>query len=88
MVRLSRRDPTQAAVIGGWLDDLERSYAHRILDVTAPVARRWAKLNSTRTLPVIDSLLAATAIEAGAALVTRKTSDLAGVDVELVNPFE
>lgn len=88
VVRLSRRDPTQAAAIGSWLEDLERSYAHRILDVTGAVARRWAELNSGRTLPVIDSLLAATAIEAGAALVTRNTRDLAGVGVELVNPFE
>lgn len=87
IVRLGRRDPDQAAVLADWLGRLERGYADRILPVTAAVARRWAELNAVRSLPVIDSLIAATAIEHGAVLATRNVRDLAGVDLSMVNPF-
>ena len=88
IVRLARRDPDQARVLADWLTALERGYADRIVPVTATVARRWAELNAARPLPVIDSLLAATAIEHDAVLVTRNVRDLEGVDVRMVNPFE
>lgn len=88
IVRLGRRDPDQAAVLADWLGRLERGYADRILPVTVAVARRWAELNAVRSLPVIDSLIAATAIEHGAVLATRNVRDLAGVDVTMVNPFD
>ena len=88
VVRLARRDPDQARVLADWLTALERGYADRILPVTATVARRWAELNAVRRLPVIDSLLAATAIEHDAVLVTGNVRDLDGVDVRMINPFE
>ena len=88
IVRLARRDPDQARVLADWLAALEHGYADRIIPVTSPVTRRWAELNAVRPLPVIDSLLAATAIEHDAVLVTRNVRDLEGVDVRMVNPFE
>lgn len=87
VVRLRRRDPDQADVLDRWLDGLESGYADRILPVTPAVARRWADLNAERSLPVVDALLAATALEHDAVLVTRNTADLAGVDVRVINPF-
>lgn len=87
IVRLARRDPDQAALLARWLEQLETGYADRIVPITAGVTRRWAELNAVRTLPVVDSLLAATAQEAGAVLVTRNTRDLEGVGVPLLNPF-
>lgn len=39
-------------------------------------------------LPVIDSLLAATAIVHGLTLVTRNVDDVARTGVSVVNPFE
>lgn len=88
VLRLRRRDPRQADTIDEWLDRLESGYADRILPVTAAVTRRWAELNVARSLPVIDALIAATAVEHDAALVTRNVADLAGADVRLVNPFD
>lgn len=87
ILRLRRRDPDQADALAAWLDGLEAGYAGRILPVTAAVARRWAELNATRPLPVVDALIAATAAEHDAVLVTRNTADLAGVDIAMVNPF-
>ena len=87
IVRLQRRDPEQAAALAAWLDGLESGYADRILPVTAAVARRWAELHAERPLPVVDALIAATAAEHGATLVTRNVGDLAGVDVPMIDPF-
>lgn len=87
IVRLERRDPARAEALEAWLAGLEQGYADHILPVTAAVARRWASLNADRPLPVVDALLAATAVEHGATLVTRNVADLAGVDVPLLDPF-
>lgn len=87
VLRLRERDPRQAEAIGAWLDGLEAGYAGRILPVDAAVARRSAELTTARPLPVVDALIAATAVEHGAVLVTRSTADLAGVDVPMIDPF-
>lgn len=87
IVRLERRDPVRAEALAAWLAGLEAGYADRILPVTAAVAHRWAVLNADRPLPVVDALLAATAAEHDATLVTRNVADLAGVDVPLLDPF-
>ena len=87
IVRLARRAPDRAGALAAWLDGLESGYVDRILPVTAAVARRWAQLNAERPLPVVDALLAATALEHAATLVTRNANDLAGVDVPIVDPF-
>ncbi len=71
-----------------WLGGLETGYADRILPVTPAITRRWAELNLARTLPVVDALIAATAIVHDAVLVTRNVADLAGADVRLLNPFD
>lgn len=66
---------------------LENAYHGRTLVIDAEVARVWAELNSARSLPVIDSLQAATAVVHGLTLVTRNVADLDGVAVPLLNPF-
>jgi predicted nucleic acid-binding protein len=42
---------------------------------------------SGRTLPVIDGLLAATALQHDLSLVTRNTRDFEGLGVRLINPW-
>lgn len=87
VLRLARRDPKQAEALADWLTALQRGYADRILPITAAVSRRWAELNAARPLPVVDSLIGATALEHGAVLATRNTGDLEGSGVPMVNPF-
>ncbi|MDR2239266.1 MAG: hypothetical protein LBE33_02370 [Zoogloeaceae bacterium] len=41
-----------------------------------------------RALPVIDGLLAATALQYNLTLVTRNVKDFAGLDVQVVNPWQ
>ena len=67
----------------GWFED-------RLLPVTGPVADRWGRLvaEAGRSVPAIDSLLAATALVHGLRLVTRNTKDFNFSKLELLNPWE
>jgi predicted nucleic acid-binding protein len=68
-------------------------FADRILSVDAAVMERWAQLQATseqagRRLPLMDSLLAATALSHGLTLVTRNTADFKGLSVPLFDPWQ
>jgi len=41
-----------------------------------------------RARPVIDTLIAATAITNGLTLVTRNTVDFAGLEVDIIDPWQ
>ena len=86
--RLQRRDPDQAARLEGRLDIIVDSMQARILPVTIAIAQRWGRLNSPDPLPVIDSLLAATALEHDLTLVTRNVRDVQRTSVRWFNPFD
>jgi toxin FitB len=85
--RLGRRDPAQAEVFERWLGQLIDVYTDRIVPVTPEIADVWGRLNVPDPLPVVDGLLAATAIAHGWTLVTRNVNDVASTGVRLLNPF-
>ena len=85
--RLARRDPAQAAVFEHWLKQLVAVYEDRIVPVTTEVAEVWGRLNLPDPVPVVDGLLAATALVRGWTLVTRNTADVASTGVRLLDPF-
>jgi toxin FitB len=82
-----RSDPGAAKLIENWVDGLESSYADRLLGVDGATARLWGELSADRTRPVIDTLLAATAIVRGMTFVTRNAGDVAGIEVPVLNPW-
>lgn len=85
---LARRDPDGAATLENWLDSVTDEYADRILPITQSVAERWGVLNVPDPVPVVDGLLAATALQHDLTLVTRNTDDIKSTGVKFVNPFE
>jgi predicted nucleic acid-binding protein len=85
--RLARRDPAQADVFERWLVQLVDVYGDRIVPVTADVAEAWGRLNVPDPLPVVDGLLAATALVHGWTLVTRNVGDVTSTGARLLNPF-
>lgn len=85
--RLARRDPVQAEVFEQWLKQLVAVYEDRIIPVTTDVAEVWGRLNVPDPVPVVDGLLAATALVRGWTLVTRNTGDVASTGVRLLDPF-
>lgn len=63
-------------------------FASRVLPVDAATARRWGELSARRSLPVVDTLIAASAIVHGLTLVTRNTGDVESTGVPLVDPWQ
>lgn len=73
-----------------WLEvDLPKYFLGRLLGVDAQIADRWGRLQASagRTLPVVDAMLAATALQHDLTLVTRNVKDFEGLGVPLVNPW-
>jgi len=89
----SLRDPSRRVALEAWLDsDLVIRFAHRILPIDQPVADRWGRITAQvaaakSSLPVIDGLLAATAIHHNLTLVTRNTKDVVAAGVPVFNPW-
>ncbi len=87
-LQLARRDPAQAKTISAWVTGIERAYRGQIIDVDTVAATRWGEISAAgRTLPIIDALLAATALAHDLTLVTRNVGDFDGTGVRTLNPF-
>ena len=77
-----------------WLAvDLRLRFQNRILSISDAIAERWGALSATaakkgRPLPVIDGLLAATALHHDLMIVTRNDDDLRGASVPALNPWQ
>jgi hypothetical protein len=82
-----REDEYEAKRLTDWVDGLEYSFADRILGIDAATARLWGDWSSERPRPVVDTLLAATAVLRGLTLVTRNIRDVRGIPVKLLNPW-
>jgi len=90
---VSLPNASRRMALGAWLDgELAIRFGHRILPVDEAVADRWGRLTAgaetrVRRLPVIDGLLAATALHHNLTLVTRNTKDVAATGVPVFNPW-
>jgi predicted nucleic acid-binding protein len=84
---IRRRDEQGAAVLEAWLDELLENHSNRILPVNNVIAEQWGRYNVPDPLPVLDSLLAATATVYGLTLVTRNVEPLERTGVNCLNPF-
>jgi predicted nucleic acid-binding protein len=84
-------DPAFRQTLTDWLEvELPNYFVGRLLAIDAPVADRWGRMQALtrRALPVVDGLLAATALQHGLTLVTRNVKDFADMDIELINPWQ
>ena len=78
-------DPADVFAVDG--EELPIDDGDRIIPITTNVCERWAMLNVPDPIPVIDALLAATALERDLVLVTRNTSDVERTGVAVASPF-
>lgn len=76
-----------------WLElDLPLRFSGRILPIDEVIADRWGWLSaaarrSGRVLPVIDGLIAATALQYNLTVVSRNVGDFASAQVSVLNPW-
>jgi len=83
-----RRDPVQGAVLRAWLNDqVLPTFAGRILPVDTAVALRSARLHVPNQRPVLDALIAATALVHGMTVATRDVADFEQTGARTINPW-
>ncbi len=87
------KTPEQRASLENWLERLETRFEGRVLSVDSAVMQVWADVTATainrgQTAPLMDSLIAATAIRYGLILVTRNTQDVKALGVKVLNPWK
>jgi toxin FitB len=85
--RLARRDPIQAEIFERWLSQLIDGYGDRLVPITDRIAQAWGRLNVPDPVPVVDGLMAATALVHDWTLVTRNVGDVRSTGVRVLNPF-
>jgi toxin FitB len=88
IVQRRRRDPKGADRLARWLSGLRELFSDRILVVGDAEATCWGDLAGRAELPVIDGLIAATALVHDLTLVTRNTRDFALTGARLINPWQ
>jgi len=84
---LRKKSPSQCAGFERWLFSIESNYAGCILPITDAIADEWGRLQALKSMPVIDSLLAASALVHKLTVVTRNTGDFTGFGAMVLNPF-
>ena len=81
-------------LLQNWLDnDISSRFHHRMIEIDRNIIDHWGRLwgmamKKGNTMPVIDSLLAATAIAHGMTIVTRNVTDLQLGEVLIRNPWD
>lgn len=84
---------TRRPRLESWLQvDLPLRFLGRTLMIDAAIADRWGALSAIaaakgKPVPVIDGLLATTALHHNLTLVTRNSADVSGTGVPALNPW-
>ncbi len=92
-IELLPRGSSKRSQLLGWYQKLLAIMAGRILSINTRVAEEWAKVQAEAhanniMLPVVDSLLAATARRYQLTIATDNVRDFAAIRVKVFNPFD
>jgi|SRR6516225_4132319 predicted nucleic acid-binding protein len=88
VLRLERRDPSQAAPIRRWFErQVLPAFEGRVLTIDDRVALRCARLHVPDPRKERDALIAATALVHGMKVVTRDSADFEPTGVSLLDPW-
>lgn len=87
-IELKRRSDLAAArALESWLEAILGLHGERILPIDQRIAQEWARLSVPDPVPVIDGLLAATALIHDLTVVTRNAGDFVRTGAKVLNPF-
>jgi toxin FitB len=84
--RRDRTSPATAALVA-WVGEIETGFADRVLGIDTAIARLWGELSAIHRLPIVDTLIAATALVHDLTLVTRNVRDVAATGAHILNPW-
>ncbi len=76
-----------------WFEqDLLVRFENKIVSIDVETMLIWGKINQKlkskgKSLPIMDSLIASSCINAGFTLVTRNEKDFQNLDINVINPF-
>ncbi|MBB7439827.1 type II toxin-antitoxin system VapC family toxin [Escherichia coli] len=88
ILSVERRDAVQGSVLRSWLEQhVLPEFSGRTLPVDTAVALRCARLHVPDKRGERDSLIAATALVHGMAVVTRNVADFEPTGVLIINPW-
>ena len=89
VLSMERKDAALGTVLRAWLDEqVLPEFSGRTLAVDTTVALRCAKLHVPDRRSERDTLIAATALVHGMAVVSRNVADFKQTGVTVVNPWE
>jgi predicted nucleic acid-binding protein len=92
IVKIESSQPKKCQKLNEWLGRLMERFETRTIALDRKILIEWGVIcgnfeKSGRKMPVIDSLIAATAITNQLTLVTRNENDFDGIDVPIFNPW-
>jgi toxin FitB len=85
--RIRPRDPVQARALEKWLLWVATEFGDRLLPVDEQVAAQWGRLGLNQPVPILDALLAATALVHDLTVVSRDEEGFRNTGVLVLNPF-
>jgi predicted nucleic acid-binding protein len=89
ILRMERRDVSQAALLRSWLENhVLHAFEGRILAVDIPIARRCAAMHVPTPCSDRDALIAGTALVHRMTVVTRNVSDFEATGAPILNPWQ
>ena len=87
--RALKQDTAFGLLLQEWYEKKIRpAFQSTALSFDLQCAETCAHLQSKRTLPFRDGMIAATALENNSTLVTRNVTDFEGLGLEVVNPWD
>ncbi len=88
ILRLARKDKTQATRLRVWQNKILSVFEGRIIPVTTEIALACASFHVPDKSPANDAMIAATAKVSGLTVVTRNSKDFHFDGVKVFNPFK
>ncbi|MDJ0600101.1 MAG: type II toxin-antitoxin system VapC family toxin [Crocosphaera sp.] len=93
IIKIEKRQPLRHQKLIKWLEIIEQRFKNRILPLTNDILMTWAKISGESEakgtkLPIMDSLILATAYEHQLVIVTRNISDFTSSEVQVFSPWE
>jgi len=82
-----RTDLAASRGLAIWVEGIATNFADRVLPIDTAIALRWGELSAVGNPPVIDRLIAATALSRDLTLVTRNTKDFQSSGALLLDPW-